>query len=599
MAASVPAPSAPSCSAAANLRAALLLLQTLQGCGLRRLVLCPGSRSAPLAVAAGLLEAHGLQLFTAVDERSAAFLALGLGRADGVPAAVVTTSGSAVANLLPAVVEADHGMAPLLLLTADRPQRLKGCGANQTVNQEDFLAPCCRWAGHGDPQGLAAMADGELRALAERAWAAALTPPVGPVHLNLPFEEPLHADAAALAAQVVSPVSSVPVPASPATAVLSRPASALTLLDPSRPGVVVAGPWRGTATALERFAGSLLRWQELSGWPVLADGLSGLRGWPGLELVHGYDLLLAEGHGWPAAPQLLRLGSMPASRRLQQWIGACSGPQLLITEADPRNLDATGTASLQWPAGLEAWLAACPKAGAQAGAAAANRRWAEPLFAADAALQQQLDQDLTAGCYEPSLARALSRLLPAGLPVMLASSSPVRDWESFAAADAPQRPLYGFRGASGIDGTLSLAAGLALKHGRLVLLTGDLALLHDANGWLWRPQLAARGVRLTVVLVDNGGGGIFEQLPIRAGSALDFERLFAMPQTIDHAALAAGYRIPARDLQGLAELPTALQWAEDQPMALIRLCTDRRADAELRHRLRRRMASLNGNGACP
>ena len=594
----MPAQPAPSCSAAANLRAALLLLQSLQACGLRRLVLCPGSRSAPLAVAAGLLEAHGLQLFTGVDERSAAFLALGLGRGDGIPAAVVTTSGSAVANLLPAVVEADHGMAPLLLLTADRPQRLKGCGANQTVNQEDFLAPCCRWAGHGDPQGLAAMADGDLQALAERAWTAALAPPAGPVHLNLPFEEPLHADAAALEAQAATPVSGTTIPlATASVGVLPQPAAALSLLDPSRPGVVVAGPWRGPAAALDRFAQCLLRWQTRSGWPVLADGLSGLRGWPGLELVHGYDLLLAEGHALPTAPQLLRLGSMPASRRLQQWISACSGPQLLITEADPRNLDATGSASLQWSAGLEAWLEALPDTGVAA--ATANRRWAQPLLAADAALQQQLDRDLAAGGSEPALARALSRLLPAGLPVMLASSSPVRDWESFAAADAPQRPLFGFRGASGIDGTLSLAAGLAFSHGQLVLLTGDLALLHDANGWLWRRQLAERGARLTVVLVDNGGGGIFEQLPIRAGTALDFERLFAMPQAIDHLALAAGYGIPARDLQGLADLAAALEWARPQPLALIRLRTDRQADAQLRQGLRRRMASLSGNGACP
>ena len=145
------------CSAAGNLQAALELLQALRGLGLRRLVLCPGSRSAPLAVAAGLLEPGGLELFTGVDERSAAFLALGLGRADGFPAAVVTTSGTAVANLLPAVVEADHGAVPLLLLTADRPQRLKGRGANQTVNQEAFLAPCCRWFASGAPEGLAAM----------------------------------------------------------------------------------------------------------------------------------------------------------------------------------------------------------------------------------------------------------------------------------------------------------------------------------------------------------------------------------------------------------------------------------------------------------
>ena len=131
-------PPAHPCSAADNLRAALRLLQSLQACGLRRLVLCPGSRSGPLAVAAGLLERSGLDLITGVDERSAAFLALGLGRADGHAAAVVTTSGTAVANLLPAAVEADHGAIPLLLLSADRPQRLKGIGANQTVNQEQI-----------------------------------------------------------------------------------------------------------------------------------------------------------------------------------------------------------------------------------------------------------------------------------------------------------------------------------------------------------------------------------------------------------------------------------------------------------------------------
>ena len=591
MAAAVPAQPAPRCSAAANLRAALLLLQFLQACGLRRLVLCPGSRSAPLAVAAGLLEPSGVQLLTAVDERSAAFLALGLGRADAVPAAVVTTSGSAVANLLPAVVEADHGTVPLLLLTADRPQRLKGCGANQSVNQEDFLAPCCRWVAGADPAGLAVMTAADLQALAERAWGAALAAPAGAVHLNLPFEEPLHADAAALQAAAAA-VASAPTPvATPLQAVPRAPlspAEALTLLDPSRPGVVVAGPWRGPAAGLEPFACSLLRWQALSGWPVLADGLSGLRGWPGLQLVHGYDLLLAEGHSLPPAPQLLRLGSMPASRRLQQWISACSGPQLLITEADPRNLDATASASLQWSAGLEAWLEALPE---MSGAATANRRWADPLLAADAALQEQLDHALSTEASEPALARALSRLLPAGLPVMLASSSPVRDWESFAAADAPQRPLFGFRGASGIDGTLSLAAGLALSHGHLLLLTGDLALLHDANGWLWRSQLAACGASLTVVLVDNAGGGIFEQLPIRAGSGLDFERLFAMPQAIDHTALAAGYGIPARSLQGIDALAEALRWARQQPMALIQLRTHRRNDAQLRQRLRRRMTN--------
>ncbi|MFM7265129.1 MAG: thiamine pyrophosphate-binding protein, partial [Cyanobium sp.] len=171
------------------------LLAALGRGGVRHLVLCPGSRSAPLAVAAALLEAAGLRLHTAIDERSAAFFALGLGRAEGRPAVVITTSGSAVAHLLPAAVEADHGTVPLLLLSADRPHRLKGCGANQSVNQEAFLRASCRWFGQGPAKGLACLQPQGLQSLAEQAIAHCLGQggsPLGPVHLNLPFEEPLH-----------------------------------------------------------------------------------------------------------------------------------------------------------------------------------------------------------------------------------------------------------------------------------------------------------------------------------------------------------------------------------------------------------------------
>ena len=591
------APAVP-CSAEANIRAALTLLQALRALGLRRLVLCPGSRSGPLAVAAGLLAAQELQLFTAVDERSAAFLALGLGRADGAPAALITTSGTAVANLLPAVVEADMGAVPLLLLTADRPARLKGCGANQTVNQEDFLQASCRLVGSADPQGLAAMPASAIEALARQAWHACVGAPLGPVHLNLPLEEPLHAAAAVLERlQRLAAEPALPGLAAGATA-CSAPRQPgpdpWTVLDPEAAGVVVAGPWRGTAEQLPPFAAALLRWQQGTGWPVLADALSGLRGWPGLELVHGYDLLLADPPAGLAAPQLLRLGPMPASRRLQQWIAGSTGPQLLIAEQDPRNLDASSTATLRWAAGLEAWLEGWPHGSWPAEASPAARGLAGRWLAADQRTQAALDRALPGAglANEPALARALSRLLPPGLPLMLASSSPVRDWESFSGADAVHRPVFGFRGASGIDGTLSIACGLALGLGRLVLLSGDLALLHDSNGWLWAQQLRAQGVQLTVIVVENGGGGIFEQLPIRPepGAPLDFERLFAMPQAVSHPALAAVHGVPSRSLEDGAGLAAALGWALEQPLALLEVRTNRQQDAVLRQQLRRRMA---------
>ena len=174
---------------------------------------------------------------------------------------------------------------------------------------------------------------------------------------------------------------------------------------------------------------------------------------------------------------------------------------------------------------------------------------------------------------------------------MLANSSPVRDWETFADPAAPHRPMVGFRGASGIDGTLSEACGLAEALGSCLLISGDLALLHDANGWLWRPQLLGR---LTVLVIDNGGGGIFEQLPIRTEPAdhLDFDRLFAMPQPVDPLALAQAHGVPARLIASPASLPEDLAWALAQPFSLLVVRTDRRHDAELRRRLRT-MAALD------
>jgi 2-succinyl-5-enolpyruvyl-6-hydroxy-3-cyclohexene-1-carboxylate synthase len=636
-------------------------LLALRRQGLERLVLCPGSRSAPLAVAAGLLEPGGLQLFTAVDERSAAFFALGLGRAAGVPAAVVTTSGSAVANLLPAVVEADRGAIPLLLLSADRPARLKNRGANQTVNQEEFLAPCCRLLLQASPNGLAQDDGASLESLARRAWQACLGSPAGPVHLNLPFEEPLHIGAEALArlaaesagawadglvqqpaqhpveigvpglaswaagpglaggvAPLAQPALTTPARGNQDPMVMKggtdaweasaggHAAAGIPLLDPDRAGLVVAGPWRGTAGQLERFAAGLIRWQRRSGWPVLADGPSGLRGWPELVTISAYDLLLADAAPDLAPGQLLRLGPLPASRRLQQWLAAASGPQLLISEGDPRNWDGAVGDPLRWSQGLVAWLDGLPEELWQglpaAGALAQGAHW----LAAEAGAQAWLDRQLPAmgPPNEPALARALGSLLPPGVPLMLASSSPVRDWESFSDPGGPQRRVYGFRGASGIDGTLSMACGLAELEGRLVLLTGDLALLHDSHGWLWKPQL---GGQLTVVLVENGGGGIFEQLPIRPGPAplsgaatalsaagtaapqpgrLDFERLFAMPQAVSHGPLAEAFGVPWRRLGGLEDLADGLAWAAGEPLALLELRTDRQADAALRQALR-------------
>jgi len=581
-------------ASAASTLACLQLLEALQATGLRKLVLCPGSRSGPLAVAASLLEGRGLKIYTAIDERSAAFFALGLARAGSTPVAVVTTSGTAVANLLPALVEADLGTIPLVLLTADRPRRLKNCGANQTVPQEAFLGACCRWVGLGAPEGLAAMDPTSLRELAVRGMAAAFglgTDPAGPVHLNLPLEDPLHGDGDALSWLKTWRPKGV-------TSKEERPGngSARTSLngwgdvnlDPDRPGVVVAGPWRGSASAWPGHLEALERWQKRSGWPLLADALSGLRGIATGPLVAGYDLVLSGCFEGLEAGQVLRLGPLPASRRLQTWLEHQAGPQVLVSEGDPRPLDPLKCIQGQWSGGLAHWpgLARAGPGSASPAALALCDRWRHR----EALVQELLHSTVPAAwteapCEEPWLARRLSQLLPPGLAVMLANSSPVRDWESFSDPAAAGRPIYSFRGASGIDGTLSMACGLAEAVGHLVLVTGDLALLHDSNGWLWSPQL--RG-QLLVVLVDNGGGGIFEQLPIRPPQPdlLDFDRLFAMPQGVDPRALARAHGVPSQNVQRMGELEPALAWGLAQPIALLRVVTHRQADAAKRRQLR-------------
>ena len=592
--------------AIANLQAAVGLLDALRRHGLAHVVLCPGSRSGPLALAAGGLARTGLlTLTTALDERSAAFLALGTATATGSATAVITTSGTAVANLLPAAVEADRSCQPLLLITADRPRRLKECGANQTVNQEVFLEPVCRWLGSGPDRGLDAATEGELQQLADQAWHRAHAWP-GPVHLNLAFEEPLHPSAPeqeavwtsliAIPHEQFAPQQRAAAQFAPLSAAAEAPAPALRL-DPDRPGVVVVGPWRGLADDRSAFGDALRRWQQRSGWPVLVDPLAAVPAdLPGQ--VRGWDLLLP--HQLPLPDglaleqlQVLRLGPLPASRRLEAWLKHCTGPQLLISEGEPRNLDPLRQAQ-QWSGGLAGWPQLQDWGDRDQPVSAGNRRLCASWQQRDQALSAWLGHRLPAfgAVTEPALMQALARSLPPGLPLMLAASSPVRDWQAFALADPGQRRCISFRGASGIDGTLSLGFGLAAAQGRTLLITGDLALLHDSNGWLHR-GVSGAALPLMVLLIDNGGGGIFQQLPVPAAPAEAFDQLFAMPQQVDPLALAAAHGVPGRQIACLDDLPLALEWALAQPGAvLLRVCTDRTADAALRLALRREVQQL-------
>lgn len=532
----------------------------------------------------------GLVRHTSIDERSAAFLALGLIRGTGDPVAVLTTSGSAVAHLLPACSEADLGGLPLILLTADRPPHRKHCGANQTAPQEEFLLACVRRMVQLPLPGTTAFPGERV----QEALAAARGPhhhggvqAPGPTHMNQPFEEPLHTNKAQLQsvqrqwlaqqARWVKPVITQPLADCPPPP-----------LDWDQPGLIVAGPYRGQdlATYQQHMAQLVGR----TGWPVLADPCSGLRGLGDLPVVSGYDLLLTAPRRLPIPNQVLRLGPCSPSRWLSAWLEKTTAVQVQVCEQDQRLWDPLGRINWRSGQGLAALVAQLGPGQPSEAALALQQRWRHRQHR----LQQWLDHQLEASpITEPWLAWAISRWLDQQPPttVLLANSSPVRDWESFAQPRCPHHVTC-FRGVSGIDGTLSLASGLAMAAGpsrRTVLVSGDLALLHDSNGWLWRRQLQASDANLLVVLIANGGGGIFEQLPIR-NEAFSMEELFTMPQSVDQLALAAAHGVPGHTLNQPRQLAWALgqgsRQAQSHGMALLHCPTHARRDHQQRQRLR-------------
>ncbi|MFM7271423.1 MAG: 2-succinyl-5-enolpyruvyl-6-hydroxy-3-cyclohexene-1-carboxylic-acid synthase [Actinomycetes bacterium] len=493
--------------------------------GLTDAVVAPGSRSAPLALA--LAADPRVRVHVHLDERSAGFVALGLGRATGRPAVVLCTSGSASANLHPAVVEAFHGGVPLIVATADRPPEVRGTGAAQTIDQVDLYGTAVRWAVDVAPPVDAPGAGEAWRELAATSLQRTLGPVPGPVHLNLGFREPLIPTGAPLVDAPGRPDGAPWLPPAPVAAGLDGLAvDLLAAACRAHPrGLIVAG-W-GSEVAPETVAAL----SRTTGWPVLADPISNLRRPP--HAVATYDALLRDA-GFADAMRptfVLRLGALPSGKVLGQWLAEV--PEIVAIDPTGRWIDPARTNTEVIVAPGDATLRALVD---RLDGHEPDPDWAGAWHRADdlarAALDTHLDalEELT----DPRVARDVVAALPAGATLLVASSMPVRDVETFAAA-RDDVEFVANRGTNGIDGTTSTAVGLALgSSGPTVALLGDLCFLHDANGLL---GAAARGIDLTLVVVDNGGGAIFSFLP-QADLPDHFETLFGTPQSVDVAALA-------------------------------------------------------------
>jgi len=565
-------------------------------CGLREVVLAPGSRSAPLAMALHERCAAGgpLRLHVRIDERTAAFLALGLAKASGRPAAVLCTSGSAAANFHPAVIEADESGVPLLLLTADRPPELRGTGANQTIDQLHLYGGAVRWfADVGVPEARPGM-NGYWRSLAGRAWAAAAGAAggfPGPVQVNLPLRDPL----------VPGLPDAGPPEHDPAgwpESLDGRPGgTAWTRLagetGPGQPGALEL-PWteRGVLLAGDGAvrAGPLAALAEAAGWPVLAEPSSGAR--RGAAALTAYQYLLDDPTFTAAhRPDLVISAGRPGLSRgqlgfLRQAAGH-GARHVALTQGPGRWADPARSAT-DVAAGVR--LAGGPPPGPATD-------WLRGWQRADAAARRALDAVLDAGpeLTEPRLARDLAAALPDGALLWAASSLPIRDLDRQMAARAGLRVLAS-RGASGIDGLISAASGAALAHqaaggGPAVALLGDLAVLHDSPGLFAGPGEPRPD--LVIVVASNDGGGIFSTLE-PAAFPDSFERVFGTPHGARFSALAAAAGLPYQELREAADLPAALRGGG---LRLVEVPAGRAAGAALRQRLHEAaMAAIRGPG---
>lgn len=537
-------------------------------CGVTDAVVAPGSRSTPLALA--LAADDRIRVHVHHDERSAAFTALGLGLATGRPAVVLTTSGTATVELHPAVVEAHLARVPLIACTADRPPELHHVGAPQTVDQTRLYGQAVRW--FVDPGVPDEAARASWRSLAARTVAEAAGPVAGPVQLNLPFRDPLVGRPGALPdgggdgemwhRRSVAPNG-------PSAEVVDE----VVALVAGRRGVVVAGAGAGGDGLDPRAVHGLA---EALSWPVLADPRSSCRVDAPTTIAHADALLRVAPFAGEHVPDVvLQLGQPPASKVVGQWLAA-SGAHRIVVDPDGWWFDPDRQAALVVGADPSSF-ASSVRAAVTPGMAT-DADWLGGWAAADADAREAVATVVAAHqeATEPGVAREVLALLPDDGALVVASSMPVRDVEWYGAPRRGGRVLSN-RGANGIDGVVSTAVGVALSGVPTTLLVGDVALLHDTNGML---GLARRDVDLTLVVVDNDGGGIFSFLPQATQlPAARFELLFGTPHGVDLAALAAVHHLTATVVRHAAELRPALEAARDATgVRVVVVRTDRTAN---------------------
>jgi 2-succinyl-5-enolpyruvyl-6-hydroxy-3-cyclohexene-1-carboxylate synthase len=573
-----------------NTALASAMAEELARSGVRRAVVSPGSRSTPLAVA--LWRQPEIEVSVILDERSAGFFALGTALVTGRAAVVLCTSGSAAANLHPAVVEADEAGVPMIVLTADRPPELRDIGAGQTIDQLKLYGDAVRWfcevgTHEADDDGLL-----HFRAVSCRAYATAVGDPrPGPVHLNVPWREPLAPIPEAGAVTAADPLALEGRGDAPLNEIFAgRPRAPEALLDTlaeriesASRGLIVAGRQMdpGLAEPVSALAAA-------AGYPILAEPTSQLRRGPHDRslVVSAYDHIVRDRPPALRPELIVRVGDLPTSKPLRQWLAAIEGLEQIVIDPAGEWREPTRRASTivrAEPAQAARSLAERLSRLRPGSSAVAGSPFAAAWLEADSAVRADVDGRLDEldELSEPGVWISLGNVLRDGDSVFAASSMPIRDMETFLRPGPEGVRIASNRGANGIDGLPSTAAGLAAGSGaRTWAVLGDLALFHDLGG------LAAlrHAPELRLIVIDNSGGGIFHFLPQAEALAEDeFEALLGTPSGLDPADAARLYGLSVEVPEDPAELDAAL--AGDARMVLVR--TDRARNLELHRELSR------------
>ncbi len=560
---------------------ASVLVETLHRCGLEMAIVCPGSRSAPLTIA--FAQHPGIEAIPVLDERSASFFALGIAQRTGKPVVLVCTSGTAGANFYPAVIEARESRVPLIVLTADRPPELRDCNAGQAIDQQKLFGDFVNYYAELAIPEVKLL--GYLRQKVAQAWMQARYPIGGVVHLNVPLRDPLapviQTDVQALAEafpdDFFEHLDSAGIAVHQSFEVPSE--------WRDRQGIIIAGVARTGDAAV--YCQAIGRLSAQLGFPVLAEGLSPVRNFASLQphLITTYDGILRNGDlAAELAPEIvIRIGEMPISKVLRDWLGRVE-PEIWIVDPTPRSIDPVHGRTRQIFGAIEGLVGLAgpertpPSPPCQGGDM--SRSYLGAWVGAELLGRSRIDDTFKAESriVESKVAWLLSETLPDETPIFISNSMPVRDVECFwQPNDRRIQPFFN-RGANGIDGTLSTALGVAHGGKAAVLLTGDLALLHDTNGFLMRKYL--RG-SLTIVLINNNGGGIFGMLPIAKFNP-PFEEFFATPQDVNFADLCKTYGVGHTVITDWPTLIKRLNPLPEQGIQVLEVQCDRAIDAPWR-----------------